>query len=249
MDWLVQTLRQYPELGLFAALAFGFWLGPKKFFGFNLGAVTATLIAGVAIGQLGLSIPGPIKSTFFLLFLFAVGYGVGPQFFAGLGKDGPKQIAFTLIVMVACLVVPVVCALIAGLDVGYAVGLYAGSQTISASIGVATDQINKSGLDANAAKTMLASIPVGYAVTYIFGTVGSAIILSKLAPKLLGIDLVKACKDYETRLGGGKKTLQTGILSAYHRFGVRGYRITEHSGLAGKRCQDTYPGVRVFFER
>lgn len=249
MDWLVQTLKQYPELGLFAALAFGFWVGPKKFFGFNLGAVTATLIAGVAIGQLGLSIPGPIKSTFFLLFLFAVGYGVGPQFFAGLGKDGPKQIAFTLIVMVACLVVPIICAVIAGLDVGFAVGLYAGSQTISASIGVATDQINKSGLSADVAKSMLAAIPVGYAVTYIYGTVGSALILSKLGPKLLGIDLVQACKDYETRLGGGKKAAQTGILSAYHRFGVRGYRITEESGLGGKRCQDIFPGIRVFVER
>jgi len=249
MDWLVQSLKQYPELGLFAALAFGFWLGPKKFFGFNLGAVTATLIAGVAIGQLGLSIPGPIKSAFFLLFLFAVGYGVGPQFFAGLGKDGPKQIAFTLIVMVACLVVPIACALAAGLDVGYAVGLYAGSQTISASIGVATDQINKSGLSAEVAKSMLGSIPVGYAVTYIYGTVGSALLLSKLGPKILGVDLVQACKDYEARLGGGAKAAQPGILSAYHRFELRAYRITPQSGLAGLRCDQTFPGVRVYFER
>ena len=37
-------------------------------------------------------------------------------------------------------------ARLAGLDVGYAVGLYAGSQTISASIGVATDQIERLGL-------------------------------------------------------------------------------------------------------
>jgi len=29
MDWLVQSLKQYPELGLFAALAFGYWLWPK----------------------------------------------------------------------------------------------------------------------------------------------------------------------------------------------------------------------------
>lgn len=249
MDWLVQTLKQYPELGLFAALAFGFWLGPKKFFGFSLGAVTATLIAGVAIGQLGLSIPGPIKSAFFLLFLFAVGYGVGPQFFAGLGKDGPKQIAFTLIVMVLCLVVPIACAYFAGLDVGYAVGLYAGSQTISASIGVATDQINKSGLSPDVVKSMLGAIPVGYAVTYIYGTVGSALLLSKLGPKMIGADIEQACKDYEAKLGGGAKSVQPGILSAYRNFGLRGYRITEQSGLAGKRCKDTFPGVRVFFER
>ena len=81
-----------------------------------------------------------------MLFLFAVGYGVGPQFFAGLGKDGPKQILFSVLVLVLCLLVPFACAKIAGLDVGYTAGLYAGSQTTSAAIGVASDQISRLGV-------------------------------------------------------------------------------------------------------
>ena len=109
--WLVDTLRAYPELALFLALAIGFWIGPKKLAGFSLGNVTATLLAAVAIGQLGIQVPGPIKSTFFLLFLFAVGYGVGPQFFQGLSKDGPKQILFSLVVLALCLLTPYLCAL------------------------------------------------------------------------------------------------------------------------------------------
>ena len=128
--------------------------------------------------------PGPIKSAFFLLFLFAVGYGVGPQFFRGLGKDGPRQILFSLIVLAFCLLVPYVCARIAGLDMGYAVGLYAGSQTISASIGVATDQMARLGLAPDVLQGYLGAIPVGYAVSYIFGTIGSAIVLAQLGPKL-----------------------------------------------------------------
>ncbi|MFI5319454.1 MAG: aspartate-alanine antiporter, partial [Myxococcota bacterium] len=125
LAWLTASLRSYPELALFVALALGFLIGPRKLAGFSLGNVTATLLAAIVIGQLGIEVPGPIKSTFFLLFLFAVGYGVGPQFFQGLGKEGPRQIAFSLIVLALCLVVPYVCALVAGLDVGYAVGLYA----------------------------------------------------------------------------------------------------------------------------
>ena len=113
-QWIVETLRAYPELALFLALAIGFWIGPKKLAGFSLGNVTATLLAAVAIGQLGIQVPGPIKSTFFLLFLFAVGYGVGPQFFQGLSKDGPKQILFSLIVLALCLLAPYVCARMAG---------------------------------------------------------------------------------------------------------------------------------------
>src|SRR5262245_51515133 len=84
--WTVATLRNYPELALFLALAIGFAIGPRKLAGFSLGNVTSTLLAALAIGQLGIEVPGPLKSTFFLLFLFAVGYGVGPQFFAGLSR-------------------------------------------------------------------------------------------------------------------------------------------------------------------
>ena len=248
-SWFVDTLRAYPELALFVALAVGFAIGPRKLAGFSLGNVTATLLAAVAIGQLGIEIPGPIKSTFFLLFLFAVGYGVGPQFFRGLGKEGPRQIAFSLLVLALCLLVPYVCALVAGLDVGYAVGLYAGSQTISASIGVATDQIHRAGLAAEQAKAFTDAIPIGYAVTYIFGTIGSAILLATIGPKLIGVDLAAACAEYEKQLGGGVPGMDPGALSGYQQIGLRAYRIDSGSGLTGRPVRELFPGLRIFVER
>ncbi len=247
--WIVDTLRSYPELAIFLALAIGFFIGPKKLAGFSLGNVTATLLAAVAIGQLGIEVPGPIKSTFFLLFLFAVGYGVGPQFFRGLGKEGPKQILFSVIVLALCLVVPIVCAKLAGLDLGYAVGLYAGSQTISASIGVASDQINRLGLPIDQAKAYLDAIPIGYAVTYIFGTIGSAIVLAQIGPKLIGVDLAAACAEYEKKMGGGQVGQDPGIFSAYRHVEVRAYRVDAASGLTGKPVRGLFPGLRIFVER
>lgn len=248
-QWITDTLRAYPELALFLALAIGFWIGPKKLAGFSLGNVTATLLVAVAIGQLGIQVPGPIKSTFFLLFLFAVGYGVGPQFFRGLSKDGPKQIGFSLLILALCLLTPYLCARGAGLDLGYAAGLYAGSQTISASIGVATDQINRLGLPPDQAKAFLDAIPIGFAVTYIFGTIGSAIILAQLGPKLIGVDLAAACADYEKQMGGGATGHDPGVFSAYLRIAVRAYRVTAESGLAGKPVRELFPGLRIFVER
>jgi len=247
--WIVATLRSYPELAIFLSLAVGFLVGPKKLAGFSLGSVTATLLAAVAIGQLGIAVPGPIKSTFFVLFLFAVGYGVGPQFFRGLGKDGPKQIVFSLIVLALCLLVPFVCAKVAGLDLGYAVGLYAGSQTISASIGVASDQISRLGLPAEQAKVFLDAIPIGYAVTYIFGTIGSAIVLAQIGPKLIGVDLPAACAEYEKQMGGGQAGQEPGVFSTYRRVEVRAYRIDAASGLTGKPVRELFPGLRIFVER
>lgn len=247
MTWIVETLRAHPELAIFVALAIGFWIGPKKVAGFNLGNVTATLLAAVLIGQLGIEIPGPIKATFFMLFLFAVGYGVGPQFFAGLGKDGLKQIVFSLLVLVFCLVVPYACARLAGLDIGYAAGFYAGSQTTSAAIGVATDQINRLGLSAEQAKAYADAIPIAYAVTYIFGTIGSALILAQIGPKMIGVDLAKECADYEVSMGGVSGQ-DAGVFSAYRNVEARAYRV-EAANLTGQPVRNLFPGLRVFVER
>src|SRR5512145_384381 len=232
--WIVETLRSYPELAIFLSLAIGFWIGPMKLAGFSLGNVTATLLAAVAIGQFGMTVPGPIKSTFFLLFLFAVGFGVGPQFFRGLTKEGPRQIVFSLVVVVLCLAVPVLCAFLAGIDVGYAAGLYAGSQTISAAIGVATNQIDRLGYSAAQAKAYSDAVPIGYAVTYIFGTIGSAIVLAQVGPKLIGVDLAAACAEYERQLGAGSVGQDAGVLSAYRAVELRAYRIDAASGLTGR---------------
>src|SRR6266568_7186696 len=105
--WFADTLRHYPEIAIFLTLAFGYYFGRFTFKGIGLGSVTATLLAGVLIGQIGITISQPLKATAFLMFLFAVGYGVGPQFVRGVAKDGLPQAFFTVVQCVLSLVVPV----------------------------------------------------------------------------------------------------------------------------------------------
>src|SRR3981189_1913426 len=219
IDWFVHTLRSYPEIAIFLSLALGYYFGSFPYKGLGLGAVTATLIAAVFIGQLGITVSGPLKPTFFLMFLFAIGYGVGPQFVRGIAKDGIPQAAFAAVVCVFCLAAPFIGAKMAGYDAGSAVGLYAGSQTISASMGLATDAINRLGLPPEEAKKLLDAMPGAYAVTYIFGTVGSAIVLALVGPGLMGIDLEAACKRYEEKHGGRKQAGGPG--PARHQFAPR----------------------------
>ena len=54
--WFAATLRQYLEIAIFLALALGYYFGKFTFRGIGLGSVTATLLAGVMIGQLGMFI-------------------------------------------------------------------------------------------------------------------------------------------------------------------------------------------------
>ena len=250
VTWLFETLRHYPEIAIFLTLAFGYYFGKFTFKGIGLGSVTATLLAGVLIGQIGISISQPLKSTVFLMFLFAVGYGVGPQFVRGVAKEGMPQAIFAVVQCLFCLLVPFGIAKVAGYDLGYAAGLYSGSQTISAAMGLSTDAINRLGLAADQTKRLLDSMPIAYAVTYIFGTVGSALVIALLGPALLRINLVTACKDYEEKQGGSKELGGQG--SAWHRWEVRAFRLKPGGkaiGLRAVQAEAMLPDARVFVIR
>lgn len=249
-EWFANTLRQYPEIAIFISLAFGYYFGSFTYKGLGLGAVTATLIAAVIIGQLGIEVTGPLKPFFFLMFLFAIGYAVGPQFVRGIAKDGLPQALYAVVVCVFCLAGAYLAAILAGYSIGSAAGLYAGSQTISASMGLATDAINRLGLSADETKALLDGMPVAYAVTYIFGTIGSAIIIALVGPALLGIDLESACKSYEEKHGSSK--LSGGAGTAWHQFELRAYRVREGAQIIGKTAaaaESLIPDQRVFIER
>jgi putative transport protein len=250
-SWFAATLRQYPEIAIFLALGFGYYLGKFTFKGIGLGSVTATLLAGVVIGQIGITISQPLKAFVFLMFLFAVGYAVGPQFVRGVAKDGLPQAIFTVVQCLLCLLVPFAIVKIVGFDMGYAAGFYSGSQTISAAMGLSTDAINRLGLAADEAKRLLDSMPIAYAVTYLFGTVGSALVIGLLGPALLRFDPVEACKDYERKQGGGPKELG-GAGSAWHKWEVRAFRIQPGGpadGLRAVEAEGLIPNARLFVLR
>lgn len=224
MEWIIKTMQASPELAIFLTLALGVALGRVKIKGFSLGSVTGVLLMGVLVGQLDLVISPTVKSAFFLIFLFAVGYSVGPQFVQSLKKGGLPQIAFACIVCVTCLLTAWVAAMIAGFDIGSTVGLIAGANTISAVIGVGTDTINQLSIGSALKSEMINKIPVAYAVTYIFGTAGTAWFLSSIGPKILGGDIVKQTKEYEATLGG---SIQEGDASMEYAYTGTTFRVIQ----------------------
>lgn len=255
MEWIINLLKDHPELAVFLTLGVGFWIGKFKIGQFSLGTVTSVLLVGVLVGQLNIDVGGPLKSVFFLLFLFAIGYKVGPQFFRGLKKDGLPQMGFAALMCVACLLVTWGLAMIMGYNPGEAAGMLAGAQTISAVIGVAGDTINGLSISDAQKAAYINIIPVAYAVTYIFGTAGSAWVLASIGPKMLGgLKKVKAaCKELEAKMGNTEAD-QPGFIHASRPVVFRAYKVENKWFGSGKTVDqlESYfqqQDKRLFVER
>ena len=255
MQWITDLLRSHPELAIYLTLGLGFLIGKIHIRNFSLGIVTSVLLVGVVVGQLNIPMTGALKQTAFLLFLFAIGYKVGPQFFAGLKKEGLPQVLFAVVMCVFILISTWVIALLMGYNAGEAAGLLSGSQTISAVIGVADDTIRGLSIPDENKQKMLDIIPVAYAVTYIFGTAGSAWILSKIGPRMLGgVEKVKAaCRELENRMGKDESE-KPGITAAKRNVEFRSYCIENGWFGKGRKVEElerffNTQGKRLFVER
>jgi putative transport protein len=248
MTWLQGILQAHPEIAFFLVLGLGYLFGKLALGSFKLGAVTGTLLAGVLVGQLGVSLPNEVKQCFFLLFLFAIGFRTGPQFFRGLKSDGLAHAALAAIVATTGLVVAWLVAVLFGYDAGTAAGLVAGALTESATIGTAMDAIVRLDLPEIERTALSNNIPVAFAVTYLVGVTVAAWVLSQLAPKLLRVDLAEECRKLEEQMRGGAERQA----SARREHEMRAYAVDPGSRFVGRSIADLEsiaPGVRIFVEQ
>ena len=256
MEWIGHILRDNPSLAVFLTLGIGFFIGQLKYKSFSLGTVTSVLLVGVLVGQFDIPVPGPLKDVFFLLFLFSIGYSVGPQFFRALKGDGIKQVLFAVVVCGLCLLSVWGVALCMGYNIGEAVGLLAGSQTMSAVIGVGTDTINSLGVSEAEKQQWISIIPVCYAVTYVFGTIGSAYILANLGPWLLGgLKKVKAeTAELEKKMNYGTANTDPNYIKAMRPVVFRAYMVTDSFFATPRTIDETedyfrQKGKTIYVER
>jgi putative transport protein len=249
--WLGQFLQGYPELAVFLAIGIGYWIGGISFGAFKIGPVTGSLFAGILIGQFAEVPVSPIaKSFLFLLFLFGIGYSVGPQFVASLKRDGLKPVALAVVTCVTGLLTAIMVAKFLQLDAGYAAGLVSGSLTESPVMGTATDAINALAIPASDKARLISHIAVADAVCYISGSFLTIWFISSLAPRLLRIDLATEALKLEKELGITRQS--PGIVSAWRPYELRAFRIRQGSPLIGctiAACEERAAGERMFAQR
>ncbi|MDB5810116.1 MAG: aspT, partial [Betaproteobacteria bacterium] len=234
MEILHRLLTAEPLLALFATIALGYLAGKIKIGGFVLGGIAGTLLMGVIIGQLGITINAGVKAIFFSLFIYAVGFQGGPQFIHALNRRSLNQLASAFVMCLTGLLCVLLAAWAFDLDRGLAAGLAAGGLTQSAIIGTAGDAIGKLALSPELIKTMQTNVAVGYAVCYIFGSLGPIIMVSWFVPMVMKWDVRAEAVKLAEHLSGGRAELDPGQFNAVRDVCTRVYKISLDSKAAGK---------------
>jgi putative transport protein len=227
MDLIQYILKAEPEIALFFSLFLGYALGRIKIRGFSLGGVAGSLIVALAIGQLGISLPDALKAVCFALFIYSIGFSSGPEFFGGLNRSSIKLVVSAIVQCVTGLIVIVIIAHICGFGRGYAAGVGAGALTQTAMMGTAGNALSRLGLPADQLARENSDMAVGFAISYIFGTVGVIIFMRSIAPRLLGVDVRKAARELEAELSEGGKASRPGYITPFVPVVARAFQVVE----------------------
>jgi len=135
------------------------------------------------------SAPGLVSTIFLLLFMYAIGMKVGPQFFSGIARGGLDFVVIGLIVAISNFLIVFFGAKLVGMAPGYAAGIISGSYTVTAVVGVAQSAVASGavhlpqGVTANAVGANLAA---GYAVAYILSSIFTILVI-KYLPVVCGV--------------------------------------------------------------
>ncbi|MBB1095906.1 YidE/YbjL duplication [Limosilactobacillus sp. BG-MG3-A] len=217
---------------LFICLAIGFLIGNYKIAGkFNIGATVGTLIVTLIVGQIG-SFPRDemLGTIFFGAFMFSVGYRIGPQLLVSLKLFGVRILIASIFWMLVAFFVGWSLFSAFKIGPGIAAGVISGALTQSATVASSLQTIGSLPVSQSVRATYEAQLPVAYALTYVFGTLGIIIFLRDLAPKMLGISIAeqgpKMAERYHFHAKNPNPTWR------------RTYRIATDSPLIGKTLEE-----------
>lgn len=245
MSALNQILKAAPEIALFAALALGYVLGRLKWRNFSLGGVAGSLIVALVLGACtGVVVPETLKAVCFALFIYAVGFKSGPEFFGGLNRSSLKLVLSSVFQCLVALASTIVVAKVCGFGKGFAAGIGAGALTATAMMGTAGDAMGRLGLSPDQVAGFNNQMAVAFAITYIFGTVGVIVFVRSLAPRLMGVDVKQAARDLELELSEGGKVSRPGYITPFVPVVARAFEVG-----AGKAAGRTIAQLEKRFDR
>lgn len=226
---LYEILKNHAMILLFLVIGLGYLLGNIKIFGLPVGPTIGVLLVGLFCGHYGLTIDQAVGAFGFALFIFSIGLEAGPSFFSAFRRDGKRYIMLSLIVAATGLIITISMAQLFSFPTGFDAGLMAGALTSTPTLAAAQDAV-QSGLalieDGLSEKQVIENIGVGYALTYLVGTIVMILII-RYVPVLFNINLEAIARSYARELGMLQKPSKRASTAETLPI-IRAYQISEH---------------------
>jgi putative transport protein len=194
---LFQVIKDNGLILLFLVIGLGYLIGNARVFGIPIGATIGVLLVGLFFGHHGLTMSPAVGTFGFALFIFSVGLQAGPSFFSAFLEDGRKYFVLAAIVALVGLGSAITLSQLFGFTTGFNAGLMAGALTSTPTLAAAQDAVNSGlgGIDEDSRRQILENIGVGYALTYLVGTI-LVILVIRYAPRLLKMNLEAMARTY-----------------------------------------------------
>ncbi|QDK46289.1 aspartate-alanine antiporter [Bdellovibrio sp. ZAP7] len=247
-----QLIHDHPEITIFFSMFIGHLIGKIKIGHFSLGSVVGTLLTGLVVGVAYVpDIPEVVRWAFFDLFLFAIGYSVGPQFFSSLKKSALPQIIISVTVNIGGLLAVIGCAWAMRFDTGTSAGLLSGSLTQSAALGTGISAIHELNIGPAEKDRLSSNVPVADAMTYVFGDIGLILLLVVILPAIFKIDLKKESADLEEAMRTGSSDDSESFFKIANKETLRAYVVTstDFIGKSVKDIETQFVANRVYIEK
>lgn len=233
LNYLNDYIGNHVAFLLFLCLGLGFIVGKLKIKSFSLGATVGTLLVGILLSQIAsVEIPSTIKTVFFSLFCFTIGFEVGPAFFTGLRSSGIKLVGLSVFFTAVSVIAAFVICRISGLDVGYGIGLLGGALTQSSVTGAAQLEGDVAG-----------HVATAFGLTYIFGTLGVVLFVKNIAPLILRKSLKTIVKEKVDSISAVTPQEEQNAINRILQ--VRAFVLTENSRYCGctiEQVEDDFGG-------
>jgi len=193
IEFLKNTLAEYPLVLLFVVASIGYLMGSFKIKGNSLG-LAAVLFTGLFVGALDsrFQIPDIILNMGLALFVYSIGLSSGPAFFKSYKKNGIKDFIFIISMLCVAGLVAASLSFIFDFSAATITGAYAGSSTNTPALAGIIDYIKVAYSEAKGASLIEDSV-IGYTFSYPMGVLG-AMIAIVICERLLKIDYEKEKK-------------------------------------------------------
>ena len=248
-----ELLKNNGMLLLFLVIGLGYLLGNLKIGQIAVGPTIGVLLAALVFGHYNFEIPTGVGSFGFALFIFSVGLQAGPGFFSALREDGPKYISLAVVVALTGFVISWIAAKLLQFEPGFGAGLLAGGLTSTPTLVGAQDAVN-AGLAhipaGMAAEVVLNNINVGYALTYLVGTIMVILVVS-YAPKYMQLNLEAMAHTYAQEKGM-LSNKRNRVTTADTLPLIRAYKVTEAGSgktMEQRAAELTVPAIALRVRR